>query len=291
MRRIKAQAPCDNRLQKIRKERQKTKAKFMLVGFFMLILGGGIGGLTWLWQEGYFTDKYQVGKEIVIGMSSDLGLKVDDILVEGRKFTQKQNILTALEVTEGTPILSFNPQLAQNNLEKLPWIESAYVERRYPSAIYVNITERNPIAIWQAQGKVGLIDKNGHTIEHTNLTHFKHLPIIVGEEAPFHTPQLLANLAQEPHLLKNVTSAVYVGKRRWDIVLNNGISVRLPEKNPEAAWTQLSALDQEHQLLSKDIVTIDLRLSDRMVIRLAKETKKKKNKTSDLKKIRDNLSA
>ena len=124
----------------------------------------------------------------------------------------------------------------------------------------------------------------------SNFTSFKQLPIIVGEEAPAFAPHLLSTLAQEPHLLKHVSSAVHVSKRRWDILLDNGISIRLPEQNPEAAWTQLSALDQEHQLLSKDIVTIDLRLSDRMVIRLAKEQKNEKNKETGLKKISNNVS-
>jgi cell division protein FtsQ len=49
----------------------------------------------------------------------------------------------------------------------------------------------------------------------------------------------------------------------------NGIDVRLPENGVEAALETLIRLDREKKLFSRDIVAIDLRLPDRVTVRLS----------------------
>jgi cell division protein FtsQ len=78
-----------------------------------------------------------------------------------------------------------------------------------------------------------------------------------------------------------------VAERRWNLRLKNGVDVRLPETNVAPALDRLVALDREKKLLSRDIVAVDLRLPDRVSVRLSdaaaqaredalKDTKKKK---------------
>ena len=66
----------------------------------------------------------------------------------------------------------------------------------------------------------------------------------------------------------NVKAAVLVAGRRWDLVMDNGVTLMLPEGDPKAALAKIEALDQSHQLLSKDIVAVDLRIDGRMYVRL-----------------------
>ena len=60
-----------------------------------------------------------------------------------------------------------------------------------------------------------------------------------------------------------------VAERRWNLHLKNGIDVLLPETEPERALTTLVDLDRDKKLLSRDIVAVDLRLADRVTVRLS----------------------
>ena len=107
------------------------------------------------------------------------------------------------------------------------------------------------------------------------LDRFKHLKVIVGDDAPQKTRQLLRVLAAAPVLAERVDAAVWVGERRWNMRLDNGIDVRLPEQDPMAAWVKLAELESAHRILDKDIKAIDLRLPDRLVVRMNEDAKGK----------------
>ncbi|MCH7555160.1 MAG: cell division protein FtsQ, partial [Proteobacteria bacterium] len=57
--------------------------------------------------------------------------------------------------------------------------------------------------------------------------------------------------------------------RRWNLRLDNGVDVELPEAGINAAWRRLADIERRHRLLSRDITAIDLRLPDRLVVRPA----------------------
>ena len=67
---------------------------------------------------------------------------------------------------------------------------------------------------------------------------------------------------------------VYVGERRWNLRLADGLDVRLPETGLDAALAMLNRLDQDEHLFSRDITAIDLRLSDRLTVTLSDEAAK-----------------
>jgi len=159
---------------------------------------------------------------------------------------------------------------SQEKIEALPWVKSAQVERHLPNVLRVVIKERIPVAISQAGKKPMLIDASGHEIVPVN-DDVNDLPIVTGKGAPQHVAKLLKDLNSVPDLAKRVRAAVRVGDRRWNVSLDNvvgGVEVRLPETNAMAAWQQLASLQESHKLLRRDVAMIDLRLPDRLVVRL-----------------------
>ena len=80
---------------------------------------------------------------------------------------------------------------------------------------------------------------------------------------------LLDLVAVEQQIATRLTAAVYVGERRWNIRIDDRIDVRLPAVAPAEALTRLRELEKEHGLFQRDIVAIDLRLDDRLIVRLA----------------------
>ena len=217
----------------------------------------------------------------VLALTAEAGLRVDDVVVQGRGRTSGNAILAALGAARGTPMLAVSPAAAKARLEALPWIRSASVERLLPDTLYVQVTERQPLALWQRKGKLELIDREGSVVAVPSLDAFADLIILVGDDAPKAAPALLEMLSSEPALRSHVAAAVRVGGRRWNLKLDSGIDVELPEDNVGAAWHQLAQLDRTDGLLERNILKVDLRLPDRLVLQVPEVARpaptKKKN--------------
>jgi cell division protein FtsQ len=239
-------------------------ARVLLAGTILLPLGLGA---TWLWTSGAigrFADSVGNG---VYNMTAAAGLAVEDVLVEGRDRSGTQSILAALDVARGTPILKLDPEAAKARLEALPWVKSAEVARRLPDILHLRLEERRPLALWQVGGELSVIDQDGLPIPGAQPQRFAKLPLVVGEDAPEHVRGLLSMLASQPDLAPKVVAAVRVSGRRWNLQLDGGVDVRLPEEAPEAAWAKLARVQREQDLLEHDVVMIDLRIPDRLVVR------------------------
>ena len=234
------------------------------VGFATLCL---LWGLVWIWQSGWVGRQMASLIDTAYESTADAGLAVDDVLVEGRNRTDPGAILTAVRVERGSPILAFDPHTAKAELEALPWVRTAMVERRLPDLVYVRLTEREPLAIWQLNGKLSVIDRTGRVIDGAQAERFATLPLVVGRDAPDHAAALLSVLDSEPELRTKVIAAVRVASRRWNVRLTGGIDVHLPESEPAAAWSHLARIERQRGVLGRDVVTIDLRLPDRLIVR------------------------
>ncbi len=228
---------------------------------------GALGGLAWLWQDGWFGRQAEALRLAALQGSADMGLKIEEVLVEGRHRTEGELILTRLGLALGRPILDIDPEAARAELEALPWVRSASVERQLPGTIYIRLSEREPLALWQEKGMIRVLDRNGEVIPDIQPRRFAHLPLVVGADAPAHAAKLIALMNSEPELRERVTAAVRVGGRRWNVQIEGRIDVRLPEADAAAAWAQLARIERQQGLLSRDVIVIDLRLPDRLVVR------------------------
>lgn len=233
-------------------------------GVLILLAGGAVGLSRLPAGQAVLGIAFDRG----VGLTAALGLVVDDIRVEGRETTDVPTILSALAADRGTPILAVSPSRAKQQLEALPWVRSAAIERRLPHTLFVRLVERRPLAVWQHGGKQELIDREGQVIPVTDLSRFAKLPTVVGDDAPSHAAQLIDMLATEPDLAGRVNAAVRVDDRRWNLRVDNAIDVLLPEENPAGAWARLASLERTNSLLKRDIQAVDMRLPDRLVLRV-----------------------
>lgn len=205
----------------------------------------------------------------ILDWTGSAGIAVEEVLVVGRAETSADRILAALDVRKGSPLFAFSPSAARERLLALGWVRDARVERRFPNVIYVDIEERRPAAIWQNAGTFALVDDSGAVIGREPVARFPSLRIIVGPDAPESFAALFAALATRPEMLEHVKAAVRVGGRRWNLNLDNGMTVLLPEEGIARAWRILANAAGSASLLERDVVQIDLRIPDRLVLRLA----------------------
>jgi cell division protein FtsQ len=227
---------------------QMAAAGFLFAAFiYALAVGGEIGRLT---------DSLLVFA----------GFGINDVKISGEQETSELTILEKLDIAGS--LVGYDIAAAQKQLTELPWVEKASVRKFYPGTLSVAVTERQPFALWQRDGKVMLIDREGTPIVPLDESRFAKLPLMVGGGANQTAHTLLADLLKEPAIAGQMRAAVLVADRRWDLYLDNGVTVKLPEKHVREALALLVKLDREKQLLSRDVAIVDLRLPDRVTVRL-----------------------
>jgi cell division protein FtsQ len=200
-----------------------------------------------------------------------LGFRIETVAVTGQRELSDQQIFAAAGVTGTSSLLFLDAESARESLEKLPLVKSAQVRKLFPSTLSVTIEERQPYAIWQRDGAVALIAEDGTVIEDAVDQRFVDLPLVVGEGAAARAQEIVSALAAVPVLTGRVKGATLVSQRRWNLTLDNGVVVKLPEENPLQALKNLAGLEQSAKVLEKDILAVDMRMSDRASFRLSEQ--------------------
>ncbi|MBE6447269.1 MAG: FtsQ-type POTRA domain-containing protein [Alphaproteobacteria bacterium] len=168
-------------------------------------------------------------------------------------------------------IFSVSVQDVKSKLENIAWIKSVEVQRKLPDTFYIRVTEREPIAILQSKYKLYLLDNQGKVLEHDGIGDFGNLPIVIGDGSEKNAQHLLFVLNQFPKIRKQLVCATFIGKRRWNIKINRGIIVKLPEKHLKHAISVLEEISDDNGFFKEEIVEIDLRMLDRVVIKKKNE--------------------
>lgn len=237
----------------------------------------GFGGAGWYMVKSGGAERMMSAAETAVMDATRVGgLEVRHVLVVGRDRTERSELLQATGITTGDPILGIDLGRVHSRVASLAWVKQARIERRLPDTVFVSLVERQPMALWQRDGKLHVIDVDGGVIPDRDVGQFGHLPIVIGEDAPARAHAMLAMLAGEPDLGQRVRAVTWVGERRWDVRVDDRINVQLPEQDPRGAWAQLAKMEREHGVLRRDVVTIDMRLRDQLVVRVAPEAAARK---------------
>ncbi len=200
---------------------------------------------------------------------ANAGFKVRGLMIDGRHYTSRKELKTALGVEKDESIFAYDIAEMRERLSKLPWVKTVIVERRLPDTIYVRLNERQPVALYQKDKKLSLVDAEGFILTDKNLDQFKDLIVITGENAPQNAPELMGIINAEPDLKERIEIARWIGNRRWDISLKNGITLRLPEEDAGLAIKRLAETQKSEQIMDRHLEAIDLRDPMRIVVQTA----------------------
>lgn len=233
------------------------------------VLAGGLMALPLLaWQSGYGSAvlSWVEGETVTLGARA--GVVIRDIRISGNSQLSRMEIVDALGYRPGDPLLEFDVDQGRRRIEALSWTKTARVIRRLPDQLIVEIVEREPMALWQKDQTLHVLDDAGRPVDGVDALRYADLPLVVGAGAPLAAAELLDMLDGQPTLRSRVRAGVRVSERRWDIHLKNGIIVRLPEQDASAAWARLAQSETGRKLLDQKIQSLDLRWGNRMLIRL-----------------------
>jgi cell division protein FtsQ len=237
----------------------------------VLVIGLVVPGI-WLTLLGGADTVARVTNDTFTAASRASGLAVHEIRLSGRRNADRNALMTAIGVARDTPIFAVDLKRLQARIENLGWVEEARVSRHLPNILAIHIAERTPFARWQHDGRLVVIDRAGVVITAHQPESYSALPLVVGVDAATEAVALIDMMASDPGLQARVAAAVRIGARRWNLKLDNGIDVLLPESAPDVAWKRLGALHRQDKILDRDINVIDLRVEDRVFLKLPPET-------------------
>ncbi|MEW5422791.1 cell division protein FtsQ/DivIB [Amorphus sp. 3PC139-8] len=198
---------------------------------------------------------------------SAAGLRIAQVRMEGQRETSESAILAALGIGPDSSLLTLDAKSARTALLDLPWVEQASVRKALPGTVSIRIEEKQAAALWQHERSVAVIDRDGDVLADGLDARFIDLPLLVGAGANAHADDVLDLLAAYPSIAERTRALVFVGGRRWDVVLVNGVQLKLPADGAREALARLVELDLREGLFDRDIVSIDVRLPDRVAIR------------------------
>ena len=238
----------------------------------LVILGGSAAlGVT---RGGHVDEAIAALSDTRNALANAAGFRITSVVINGRKQLTQDEVLAIGGVNGRSSLLFLDAASVRDSLKANPWIADATVLKLYPGALQINITERQPFALWQENGKLSVIADDGAVLEPYVTRRFASLPLVVGKGAETRARDFLALVAKYPAVNSQLKAAIFVGERRWNLRFKDGLDIRLPETDVGNALAALVKYDREDKLFSRDITAIDMRLPDRLTVRLSDEAAK-----------------
>lgn len=189
----------------------------------------------------------------------DAGFGISKVHLAGNSRTPTESILAALGFELGQPIFGADIQTARKKLMQLDWVADADVRRRYPDDISVRIVEKLPFALWQAPDrKLWVVERDGGLITTQGIDEFRRLPLLAGAGGSS-AADIVDAVAQHRAIAARVKAYERVSERRWNLILDDGVVVKLPELNWQKELDALEHLIIDKGILERDVIEIDLR--------------------------------
>jgi cell division protein FtsQ len=207
-------------------------------------------------------------------LANSAGFRITTVVINGRKQLSQDEVLAVGGVNGRSSLLFLDAATVRDKLKANPWIADATILKLYPGRLQIDIVERKAFALWQQDGRLAVIADDGAVLEPYVSRRFVTLPLVVGKGADTQARDFLALLDRYPQVRSVTRAAIYVGERRWNLRLKDGLDIRLPENDVGIALAALSKLDKEERLFSRDIVAVDMRLPDRLTVQLSEEAAK-----------------
>ena len=172
--------------------------------------------------------------------------------------------------TDKAPQALVDTGAIRQRLLQFGWVKDARILRRLPDTLVIDIVERKPAALWQNQGQLALIHGEGVVLDRVPVDRMPDLPLLIGPGANAQEQELASLLADVPTLKPQLASATWVGGRRWDLNMQSGETIALPEGYDAArtALVKFAHADKQTGLLGHGLLRFDLRVPGKMIVRL-----------------------
>jgi cell division protein FtsQ len=189
--------------------------------------------------------------------------------IEGAGPELQADILEVLPVDLPLSQFALDLDALRAKLEELDPVAVAEVRLRSGGTLLLKVRERIPAVAWVSDDGVELLDADGYRVAALgSVDEAGALPLVSGEGADAAVGEALRLFEAAGALEERLVGLARVGARRWDVLLTGGQRILLPETEPLAAFHRALAFDDAGDVLSREVLALDLRLVDRPTLRL-----------------------
>lgn len=204
----------------------------------------------------------------VDGVARTVGLSVDSVSVVGVEGELADTVRLAAMVEPGENMFRADPHLIKRRVEATKRVVNVSVYRLWPDQIQIYAYPAEPVALWSNGKSWIVVDSLGREMTGLPAERYASLPKLNGEGGAKAAPSLTRALAKAPALSSRLQLATRINDRRWNLVLDNGAVVRLPvDSKIDNSLQRLTALHTAERLLDQSVISIDMRVADRVFIK------------------------
>ncbi|OUS07188.1 hypothetical protein A9Q96_07750 [Rhodobacterales bacterium 52_120_T64] len=181
----------------------------------------------------------------------------------------QQQILTVSRLELPVSSLELDVVALKQAVESLDAVETAQIRVLGGGILEILTVERDPVVVWRDGNVLRLVDNEGHRVADIARRSARgDLPLIVGVGAETQVAEAINLVRVASSISGRVRGLVRVGDRRWDLVLDRGQTIMLPEYGAISALRRVIGLHLAEDLLNRDVKVVDMRNGERPVLRL-----------------------
>ena len=198
-------------------------------------------------------------------------LSISKILVKGAQEPLKKEIIILVQnaATEGFSALK--AQALREKIQDINKVEKAFVKLSTDGLVFVEVIQRKEAVVYFNNHLYEVLDSNGIILsikqDYQGLSSF---PLLVGKDGQKNINELLSLVNEIGSYQSEVLYYEWVGERRWDVHMKNGLVFKLPENNLSEGLVVMRMFLNETDKLLKPIVSVDLRNIDKPIIKFRK---------------------
>ncbi len=196
--------------------------------------------------------------------------QIKKINISGVELSDSQKI-KKISFEREKSLFSFDLENAAQEIRNLKWVKEVNIKKIFPNTLSIVIVENDPFAYLLKNQKVYLIDIDGELIveeDEDAILENKRL-ILSGFESELNLSDLISNLnIHYPDILLSIKEMEFIERRRWNLIFDNKLIVKLPEDNIDKSLKNLRRLIEKDKILKSNIIEVDLRINDRAIIKI-----------------------
>ena len=172
-------------------------------------------------------------------------------------------VAAAAAVAPGTRAYGATLDAINSRIASTPGVKNAATRRLANGNLTVRVQLYQAVAQWTDGEQYYPLSADGTIVNNPTTTRNPNTVVFRGE-----VPNDISEITNTAHnLVGDLDYLEFIENRRWNLHTTGGITIMLPEKNPENAVASLITLNKNHQILSKDIKLIDMRDSSRILVK------------------------
>ena len=198
-------------------------------------------------------------------------LSISKILVKGAREPLKKEIIILVQNAATKGFSALKAQALREKIQDINKVEKAFVKLSTDGLVFVEVIQRKEAVVYFNNHLYEVLDSNGIILsikqDYLGLSSF---PLLVGKDGQKNINELLSLVNEIGSYQSEVLYYEWVGERRWNVHMKNGLVFKLPENNLSEGLVVMRMFLNETDKLLKPIVSVDLRNIDKPIIKFRK---------------------